>query len=251
MKTPTIGILTGISYVSGIDYFKEINEKVLADSPQGYIMSPNPPIVMVSIDCDEYVHYLSSKSFKKVDEHLLKGVRKLVAADCEILVIASNTGHICVPAVQKEFPNLNILHIADCCASKLKKQRFSRVGLIGTKPTMEENYLKDRLSLHGITTFVPEAEQTQEEIYEIICQELSYNVFTDESRAKMVKEIRRLEARGAEACILGCTEIELLVQQEHVPTFPLLPSAAIHIETVANVLLQKLKLEDVLPLPYS
>jgi aspartate/glutamate racemase len=221
MKTATLGILTGISYVSGIDYFKKINEKVLADSPQGYIMSPNPPIVMVSIDCDEYVHYLSSKSFKKVDEHLLKGVRKLVAADCE------------------------------SCASKLKKQRFLKVGLIGTKPTMEENYLKDRLSLHGITTFVPEEEQAQEEIYEIICQELSYNVFTDESRAKMVKEIRRLEAMGAEACILGCTEIELLVQQEHVPTFPLLPSAEIHIETVANILLQKLKLEDVLPLPYS
>ncbi len=84
-----------------------------------------------------------------------------------------------------------------------------------------------------------------------VCQELSYNVFRDESRAKIVKEIRRLEAMGAEACILGCTEIELLVQQEHVPTIPLLPSAEIHIETVANILLQKLKLEDVLPLPYS
>jgi len=107
MKTATLGILTGISYVSGIDYFKKINEKVLAGSPLGYVMSPNPPIVMVSIDCDEYVHYLSSKLFEQ-------------------------------------------------------------------------------------------EEQTQKEIYEIICQELSYNVFTDKSRAKMVKEIRRLEVRGEE-----------------------------------------------------
>ena len=96
-------------------------------------------------------------------------------------------------------------------------------------------------------TLVPEDEQTQDEIYDIICQELSYYVFRDESRAKMVEVIRGLEARGAEACILGCTEIELLVQEKHVPGFPLLPSAEIHIQAAANVLLGKLELEDVLP----
>jgi aspartate racemase len=236
MATSTLGILTGVSYVSGLDYFKGINERVLAATPKCHLMSPNPPIVMVSVDCDEYVHYLTLKSFDKVAEHLLAGVSKLVAAGCDMLVIASNTAHICVPEVEREFPELKILHIADCCASELKKQGFSRVGLIGTKPAMEEDYLKARLLLHGI-----------EEIYEIICQELSYNVFTDESRAKIVKAIRGLEARGAEACILGCTEIELLVKQEHVPGLALLPSAEIHIETAANVLLQKVKLEDVLP----
>jgi len=247
MTVPTLGILTGLSYVSGLDYFKGINEKFLAATPKCHLMSPNPPIVMVSVDCDEYVHYLTLKSFEKVAEHLLVGVRKLVAAGCDILVIASNTAHICVPEVEREFPELKILHIADCCASRLKGQGYSRVGLIGTQPAMEEDFLKARLLLHGITTIVPEKKQTQEEIYEIICQELSYNIFRDESRATMVKAIRGLEARGAEACILGCTEIELLVQQEHVPNVALLPSAEIHIGTVANVMLQKVALEDVLP----
>ena len=247
MADPTLGILTGISYVSGLDYFKGINEKVLAGTPHGHLMSPNPAIVMVSVDCDEYVHHLNLKSFARVSEHLLNGVRKLVVAGCDILVIASNTGHICVPAVESDFPKLKILHIADCCAVKLIKLGFSKVGLIGTKPTMEEDYLKSRLSRHGITTLVPEEAQIQEEIYQIICQELSYNVFRDESRTKIVRAIRGLEAQGVEACILGCTEIELLVQQEHVATLPLLPSAEIHIETAANVLLQKVALEDVLP----
>jgi len=247
MAVPTLGILTGLSYVSGLDYFKGINEKVLANTPQCHLMSPNPPIVMVSVDCDEYVHYLTLKSFEKVAEHLLAGVRRLVAAGCDIMVIASNTAHICVPQVEREFPELKILHIADCCASQLKKQGFSRVGLIGTKPVMEEDFLKSRLLLHGITTVVPGDKQIQEEIYGIICQELSYNVFRDESRSRMVKAIRGLEARGAEACILGCTEIELLVQQEHVPNLALLPSAETHIETAANVLLQKVALEDILP----
>jgi len=247
MKTTTLGILTGISYVSGVDYFSGINEKVLANTPKCHILSPNPSIVMVSVDCDEYVHHLSLKAFTKVEEHLLAGVRKLVKADCDILIIASNTGHICVPAIEREFPKLKILHIADCSAHQIKKQKLSKVGLIGTKPTMEEDYLKSRLLLHGITTIVPEERRIQEEIYEIICQELSYNVFRDESRMKMVEVIRGLEARGIEACILGCTEIELLVQQEHVPGLSLIPSAEIHIQTAADVLLQKIALEDLLP----
>ena len=73
MAQPTLGILTGVSYVSGLDYFKCINEQVLAATPKCHIMSPKPSIVMVSVDCDEYVHYLTLKSFEKVDEHLLAG----------------------------------------------------------------------------------------------------------------------------------------------------------------------------------
>lgn len=249
MTRPALGILTGISYVSGLDYYRGINERFCADIPEGHLMAPNPPIVMASVDCDEYVHYLTEKAFDKVAEHLLVGVRKLAAARCNLLVIASNTGHIAVPAIEQEFPELRILHIADCFAYRLRQQGMSNVGLIGTKPTMEEDYLKSRLSLHGITTLVPNDEEIREEIYEIICQELSFNVFRDESRANMVESILGLKARGAEACVLGCTEIELLVEQQHVPGLALFPSAEIHIETAADVLLQRVALEDVLPPP--
>ncbi len=112
---------------------------------------------------------------------------------------------------------------------------------------MKEDYLKSRLSLHGITTLVPEDEQLQDEIYEIICQELSYNIFRDESREKIVEVIQGLKARGAQACILRCTEIELLVKQEHIPDIPLLPSAEIHIQAAAKLLLWQVKLSDLLP----
>ena len=95
--TPRLGILTGISYVSGLDYYRGINEKVIAGTPRRHVMSPNPPMVMASVDCDEYVHYLTEGS-ARVADHLLAGVRSLVAAGCDLLVIASNTGHIAVPA---------------------------------------------------------------------------------------------------------------------------------------------------------
>ena len=101
MKAHKLGILTGISYVSGLDYFKGINEAVLAGTPPHHLMSPNPSIVMASVDCDEYVHLLTLESFSEVDKHLLAGVRQLVASGCDTLVIASNTGHICVPAIEK------------------------------------------------------------------------------------------------------------------------------------------------------
>ena len=244
---PTLGILTGISYISGVDYYRGINEKFCAGMETAHLMVPNPSIVMVSVDCDEYVHYLTSRQFDKVAEHLLAGVGKLVSAGCDLLVIASNTGHIAVPAIEAAFPKLRILHIADCCAHRLKDAGISNVGLIGTKPTMEEKYLKSRLSRHGITTVVPEGASEQEAIYAIICQELSFNIFKDESRAKMVESILGLRAKGAEACILGCTEIELLVKQEHVSDVMLFPSAEIHIETAAKILLQQVALEDILP----
>ena len=247
MKDLSLGILTGISYVSGIDYYKGIHERVLAHTPKGHLMPPNPTMTIVSVDCDEYAHYLTLKKFDQVSAHLLAGVEKLVAAGCNWLVIASNTGHICVPTVEAAYPDLKVLHIADCFAARLKQQGLKHVGLVGTQPTMEERYLHDRLACHGIETIVPEEVAVREELYRIIYEELSFENFQASSRETMVNAIRALAARGAEACILGCTEIELLVQQEHLPELPLLPSAEIHIETTADILLGKMQIEDVLP----
>ena len=234
---PTLGILTGISYISGIDYFAGINKAVIDGAPNGRIMSPNPLIVMVSLDCDQYVHLLTTRAYREVDEYLLGGVSKLVAAGCSTLLIASNTGHICVPAVRERYPDLNILHIADCCATELLNHGHRKIALLGTQPTMEETYLKGRLAEYGIEAIIPADASDRTRIYEIICQELSFNILRDESRDYLIQIIRDLADQGAEACLLGCTEIELLIQQQHIPDVPLFPSAQIHIAAAANLLL--------------
>lgn len=241
------GILTGISYVSGLDYYRGIHERVLAATPVGHLMPPNPPLSMVSVDCDEYAFHLTNGAFDRVAALLLEGVDKLVATGCDLLIIASNTGHICVPVVEAEHPDLDILHIADCSAYQLKELGISQVGLVGTRATMEESYLHDRLAQHGIETVIPEELSAREDIYRIIYQELSLNEFRPESRATIVQAIRALGARDVQACILGCTEIELLVQQEHVPELPLLMSAEAHIQFASEILLGNLSIEDVLP----
>jgi aspartate racemase len=202
---------------------------------------------MVSVDCDRYVQLLTSNKFADVDAHLLSGVAKIVNAGCNLLAIASNTGHICVPAVREAYPELDIVHIADCAAAEMLRLNISKVGLIGTKPTMEEDYLKSRLALHNIAPVIPESPGVRDQIYDIICQELSFNVLRNESRDFMVDVIRGLKSQGAEACLLGCTEIELLVKQDDVPDVHLLPSAQIHIDAIVDILLKRRNPDDLLP----
>ena len=236
MSSGVVGILSGISYISGIDYYKGINDKVTQLVPKKHLMPPNPLMVLVSVDCDEYARRLVAKDWEGVSKYLASSVERLVAAGADFLVIASNTGHICCPTLARLYPSLPVLHIADCTARAIKAQGFSTVGLLGTEPTMRESYLKDRLAAHGLAVLVPERDEDLKQIFQHIVHELGFNVFKDETRAFFAAQVRALAARGAQGVILGCTEIELLIQQEHVSEVPLYQSAALHIEAVAQVL---------------
>ena len=247
MTSNTLGILTGISYISGLDYYEGINRRVTNKLGKGRVMPPNPKIVMASVDCDRYVHYLTSGQYKKVDEHLLTGVKQLVDAECDYLAIASNTGHISAPAINAAYPKLQLIHIADCAAAAAHEGGFSKIGLIGTQPTMKNDFLKARLKRHNIETIIPESMEDQARIYNIICQELSFNIIKDDSREFIISIISKMVDQGATACLLGCTEIELLVHQENIPNTPLLPSAAIHIKEVSHILLGTRSINDLLP----
>lgn len=169
---------------------------------------------------------------------------KLVGAGVDFLVIASNTGHLCAPRVREVHPSLPILHIADVTATAIKAKGFTKVGLLGTEPTMREAYLKDQLALHGIETVTPETDEDLRQIFEYIMHELGFNVFKDETRTFFVDQVRKLVARGASGVILGCTEIELLIKQEHVPDVPLFPSAELHIEAAAKVAAGKVDIKE-------
>ena len=138
--------------------------------------------------------------------------------------------------VRRDFPSLEILHIADTTAAAVKAAGMTRVGLLGTRPTMSDgSWLKERLGAHGIEVVTPEREEDLRRCYDIICQELSFDVFTDESRAFFVEMATELVKSGAEGVVLGCTEIELLVKAEDAPGVTLFASAALHMEAAARV----------------
>lgn len=245
-QPPVLGILTGISYVSGIDYYKSVNEGYAKLTGKRHLMPPNPLIVMASVDCDIYAQMLTDRDWKGVEDHLIAGVDRLVRADVDLLCIASNTGHLAFPAIAAKYPDLKILHIADCTAKAIKAKGMKKVGLVGTEPTMQESYLKDRLALHGIDVIVP-GDAALPKIFQFIMDELGFNIFKNSTREYFVGEIDALAHRGAEGVILGCTEIELLVQQEHTPNVPLFASAEIHLEALSLVTAGRESLNRYLP----
>ena len=175
-----LGILSGISWVSGRDYYESINTACMNASVVCKVIRPNPLIVMVSVDCDEYAALLDARDFDTVQMYLADGVRRLVGAGANLLCIASNTGHICIPEVARRYPSLSIVHIADCTARAIVADNVAcgaeaavdgpiLVGLLGTEPTMRESYLKDRLRLHSIETIVPEADEDLAKIFNFMC----------------------------------------------------------------------------------
>ena len=249
-----VGILTGVSYISGIDYYKGINEEFgrLVGTGTG-LMPRNPTMVMASVNCDEYARLLIDKQWDAVKAYLLKGVDMVVSAGADVIGLASNTAHISADVVEKKYPKVPLVHIADCTAARIRDRlepaegRYL-VGLVGTEPTMRERYLKDRLARHGVDTLVPESDAALTRIFEAIMKELGAGVFSAETRAFFREEILKLRERGAKGVILGCTEIELLIQQEHLPDdFVVFPSAAIHIETLAAVAAGKVAPGALLP----
>mmetsp|Transcript_136823 Transcript_136823/g.381405 ORF Transcript_136823/g.381405 Transcript_136823/m.381405 type:complete len:250 (+) Transcript_136823:61-810(+) len=232
----TIGVLTGVSYVSGLDYYRGINEQVCQLMSKGRQMIPNPPMIMVSVDCDQYVDFLERGDDDGVKEYLLSGVRRIHGAGADFLVIASNTAHICYDRVREALPELPVLHIADTIATAIRGRGFSIVGLLGTEPTMRDgSWLKSRLRRHGVDVLVPAEAADCRRCYDIICQELSFNVLREESRAFFVSLCRSLQTAGAQGVVLGCTEIELLLKAADVPEVPLFCSAELHISAAAQV----------------
>lgn len=249
MSSPLyLGIFSGISYVSGLDYFKGINSKAMAITPRGLQMIPNPSIAMVSVDCDRYAHYLLNKSYDLAVEHILDGVRRLVAAGCNVLVIASNTAHIACPQIVQEYPELRVIHIADCCAYMIRNMGVTGdIGIVGTKPTMEEGFLKQQLAQHGLSTIIPSEQRQRNEIFRIIVEELSYNNFIESSKEIILSGIIELRDRGAKVCILACTEIELLLAGAVVEGIVLIPSAEAHISITALIMAGRLDSNVIVP----
>lgn len=246
-KRLTLGLLTGISYQSGLDYYKNINEQYMELVPKTYLMPSNPMLIVVSLDCAPYAQMLCEKQWQDVAAYLTDGVKRLVDAGADCLVICSNTAHMSVPLVRELHPTLPILHIADATAKAIRDKGFTNVGLLGTEPTMREDYLKAQLRKHGIETIVPESDEDLGQIFHYIMTELGCGQFLEPTREFFIAQAQKLADRGAQGVIMGCTEIELLLRQPDIPAVPLFPSAELHIAACTKVAAGLLQLADLIP----
>lgn len=227
----TIGLIGGMSWESTITYYQIINETI--KKKLGGLHSAK--ILLYSVDFDEIEKCQSSGNWEEAGKILTGIAKKLELAGADCIVICTNTMHKIALQMQQEIA-IPILHIADTTICQLKKAKINKVGLLGTKYTMEEAFYKERLIKQGIDVIIPDKKNV-DIVNDIIFNELCLGIIKDASRKKFAAIIQSLKNQGAQGVILGCTEIGLLIQQKD-SVLPAFDTTIIHAASAAEYALK-------------
>lgn len=220
----TIGLLGGMSWESTLAYYRAINRGV--GVKLGGLHSAK--IVIYSVDFEPIEQLQNAGDWDGTARILSKAARSIEAAGADFLLICTNTMHKVAPEIEAAI-RIPLLHIADATAEVLARDGIETVGLLGTAFTMEQEFYKGRLAEnHGLHVLVPERED-RDLVHRVIYRELCLGNIEAASRAEFLRIIDTLAARGAEAVILGCTEIGMLVGETDTDV-RLLDTTAIHAE---------------------
>lgn len=216
----TIGLIGGTTWESTQLYYKIINETVREKLGKNH----SAKILLYSFDFEEIMQ--TKGDTEKLADIITKIAVKLEKAEADFLLICANTLHIVYEQIQKNI-NIPILHIIDVTAKEIQKSGIKKVGLLGTKTTMEKNFYKEKLqSEFNISTVIPTSEE-RNLIQDVIFNELALGKIKDSSKKEFISIINSLIQKGAEGIILGCTEIPLLIQQKDV-NIPIFDTTYLH-----------------------
>lgn len=225
----TIGLIGGMSWESTAIYYQAINQGV--KGVLGGLHSAK--VCLYSVDFAEIEKLQHAGQWQETANILSKAAQSIEAGGADLMLICTNTMHKVADEVQSSV-SIPLLHIADATAERLRYDGVKRVGLLGTKFTMEQSFYKNRISeKYGIEVIVPEEEEAQLVVHDVIYNELCLGEVKSESRMKYVEIIEKLFSNGAEAVILGCTEIATLVQQQHT-SIPLYDTTKIHAQAAVK-----------------
>ena len=225
----TLGLIGGTSWHSTIVYYRLINEMT-----EKTIGAPsNPPLLLYSLN----VELMREHDVDKIKTTYLDIARKLERAGACAIVICANTPHLVYDYVHHKI-SIPILHIADAIGMEATSKGFSKLGLLGTNPTMRGNFISKRLKQKfKIKTILPE-EDFMDEIHHYIAGELTQGKFTQSARSFFLDHIQLLKERGADAVIMGCTELPLLISEEDTD-LPLLQSTQLHAKMAVNFIIKE------------
>lgn len=216
-----IGLLGGMSWESTALYYRLLNEGVA--ERLGGLHSAD--LVLASVDFAPIAQLQADGRWDEAGAALAGRARTLEAAGADLVLLCTNTMHKVADHIQAAV-NIPLLHIVDITAHAARRAGFSRVGLVATRFTMEQPFYRDRMATHGVDVLAPD-EPGRDLVHRVIYDELCRGIVTESSRQQVRAVIEGLAARGAEAVILGCTEIELLISQDDCP-IPALPTTALH-----------------------
>lgn len=220
----TIGLIGGMSWESSAVYYDLINKKVKKELGGHHSCDS----IMLTVDFDEIVKLQHQGDWKTLDQMMAKAAMQLEKAGAELIVLCTNTMHLCTPAILDAI-NIPFLHIAEATAMAIEAQNLKKVALLGTKFTMEKEFYKEYIKENfGIEVIIPELEE-RDEVHRIIYNELVQGEIKEESREIYKNIISNLEHQGAQGVILGCTEIPLLISSSDV-NIPIFDTTTIHAE---------------------
>lgn len=228
----TLGIIGGLSWFSTTVYYRTINQltnQLLGDSHSA-------KIILYSVDFNDFRILQEKNDWDSIEKNLTDIAQRLQNAGADCIVMATNTPHLVADIVRQKI-KIPLLHIAEETAKEIVSQKVTKVGLIGTKFTMENSFFKDRLSKFGIDTVIPESSD-RDFIHASIFNELTKGIFKEETKKKYIGIIEKLKASGAEGVIFGCTEISLLLQQDDC-SITVFDTTVIHSEAAVNFALGK------------
>lgn len=211
----TIGLIGGMSWESTATYYQVINETIRAQL--GGLHSAK--ILLCSVDFYEIEVCQANGEWDKSAAILADAAQCLEKAGADFIVICTNTMHKVVPQIER-YISIPILHIADATADALLMDSVHKVALLGTKYTMTQTFYKDRILAKGIDVLIPETDD-MDTINRIIYEELCLGVISEQSKCEYLRIVDDLARSGAQAVILGCTEIGMLIKQNdtHIPLY--------------------------------
>ncbi|CAI3922273.1 Amino acid racemase YgeA (RacX) (PDB:5ELL) [Commensalibacter communis] len=229
----TIGLLGGMSWESTGMYYQLINQKIKARL--GGLHSAK--ITLFSVDFAEIESLQRQGKWDEAGIYLAEAARKIEAGGADFLLICTNTMHKVAEQIQNAI-SIPVLHIVDAVAESLKENNIKKIGLLGTQFTMEDDFYKSYFfNHHHIETIIPSLPQ-REKIHHIIYNELCLGQINAASKQYYLETIQDLYDHGAEAIVLGCTEIQLLIQQQDTDV-PLYDTTLLHAEYAVDYALNK------------
>jgi len=229
----TIGLIGGMSWESSLEYYRLINEYVKARL--GGLHSAQ--CLMLSVDFAPVEQLQRSGKWEESGLMMAQAAAALQAGGADCIVLCTNTMHIVADTVQQAV-SIPFIHIADAAAGAVLAAGIHKVGLLGTRFTMEKEFYKDRLKEKFNLDVVIPADEDRETVHRIIYNELVLGIIREESRREYIRIIQDMQQQGAEGVILGCTEIGLLVGPEDSP-LPLFDTTRIHAEAAVEFALNE------------
>jgi aspartate racemase len=227
----TIGLIGGMSWESSLEYYRLINQSV-REQLGG---QNNARSLMVTVNFEEIEQMQREGLWDDSAAVLADAARSLERGGADFFLICTNTMHLVAPAVQQAV-SIPLVHIASATAERICAAGITRVGLLGTRFTMEKDFYKGILSAqYGLEVLIPDAE-SRAEIHRVIYDELCQGIIRPESRQTFAGIMGGLAAQGAQGVILGCTEIPMLVKAEDSPV-PLFDTTRIHAEKAVELAL--------------